>query len=54
MSADDNLFELGISSLTLAEIHAAIDDSWPDQVEITDLFDYPTVKELAAYLDAKV
>ena len=54
VSADDNLFELGISSLTLAEIHAAIEDTWPDQVDITDLFDYPTVKELAAYLDAKL
>ncbi|MFK8082929.1 MAG: AMP-binding protein [Granulosicoccus sp.] len=48
---DDNLFDLGISSLTLAEIHASIEDTWPDQVEITDLFDYPTVSELAAFLD---
>ena len=54
VSADDNLFELGISSLTLAEIHASIENTWPDQVDITDLFDYPTVKELAAYLNAKV
>ena len=53
VSADDNLFELGISSLTLAEIHAAIENTWPDQVDITDLFDYPTVKELAAFLDSK-
>jgi len=50
---DDNLFDLGISSLTLAEIHASIEDTWPDQVEITDLFDYPTVAELAGFLDAK-
>lgn len=49
----DNLFELGISSLTLAEIHASIEDTWPDQVEITDLFDYPTVAELANFLDQK-
>jgi acyl-CoA synthetase (AMP-forming)/AMP-acid ligase II/acyl carrier protein len=50
---DDNLFELGISSLTLAQIHAAIEEKWPDQVDITDLFDYPTVAELAVFLDAK-
>lgn len=49
----DNLFELGISSLTLAQIHAAIEDKWPNQVDITDLFDYPTVAELAIFLDAK-
>jgi acyl-CoA synthetase (AMP-forming)/AMP-acid ligase II/acyl carrier protein len=49
----DNLFELGISSLTLAQIHAAIEDTWPDQVDITDLFDYPTVAELARFLDER-
>ncbi len=51
--ASDNLFELGISSLTLAEIHASIEDTWPSQVDITDLFDYPTVAELAEFLDQK-
>lgn len=50
---DDNLFDLGISSLTLAQIHAAIEDTWPDQVDITDLFDYPTVAELARFLDER-
>ena len=53
VGVDDNLFELGISSLTLAQIHAAIEEKWPDQVDITDLFDYPTVAELAVFLDAK-
>ena len=53
LAPEDNLFELGISSLTLAEIHASIEDTWPDQVDITDLFDYPTVAELAAFLDTK-
>ncbi|ASJ72576.1 non-ribosomal peptide synthetase [Granulosicoccus antarcticus] len=50
---DDNLFDLGISSLTLAQIHAAIEDTWPEQVDITDLFDYPTVAELAIFLDER-
>ena len=50
---NDNLFDLGISSLTLAEIHAAIEEQWPDQVDITDLFDYPTVTELAAFLESQ-
>ena len=53
VATNDNLFELGISSLTLASIHAAIEEQWPDQVDITDLFDYPTVSELADFLDAK-
>ncbi len=53
VNADDNLFDLGISSLTLAQIHAAIEDTWPDKVDITDLFDYPTVTELARLLDER-
>ncbi|NND90661.1 MAG: non-ribosomal peptide synthetase [Granulosicoccus sp.] len=53
VTANDNLFDLGISSLTLAQIHAAIEDTWPEQVDITDLFDYPTVTELARFLDER-
>jgi len=53
VSAEDNLFELGISSLTLAQIHAAIEEKWPKQIDITDLFDYPTVAELTLFLDGK-
>ncbi len=48
---DDNLFDLGISSLMLAEIHATIEETWPGRVDVTDLFDYPTVSELATFLD---
>lgn len=54
LKVDDNLFELGISSLTLAQIHAAIEETWPDKVDITDLFDYPTVAELAQFLDESI
>ncbi len=47
---DDNLFEVGISSLTLTEIMLAIDEKLPGQVDINDLFEYPTIRSLAAYL----
>ena len=50
---DDNLFELGISSLTLAEIHADIESAWPETLDITDLFDYPTVSEITAVLEQR-
>ncbi|PID60661.1 MAG: hypothetical protein CSB44_09790 [Gammaproteobacteria bacterium] len=52
--ADDNLFELGISSLTLAEIHDSIENEWPGTVDITDLFDYPTVNALSGLLDERL
>ncbi len=47
---DDNLFEVGVSSLTLTEIVLAIDEKYPGRLDISDLFDYPTVREIAAFL----
>ncbi len=51
LSVDDNLFELGTSSLVLTQIHDKIDELWPDRLELTDYFDYPTVRALAEHLD---
>ena len=48
---DDNLFEVGISSLTLTEIMLAIDEKLPGQVDVNDLFDYPTIRELAGFIE---
>jgi acyl carrier protein len=47
---DDNLFEVGVSSLTLTEIVLAIDEKHPGKVDISDLFDYPTIRQLAGFL----
>jgi len=47
---DDNLFEVGISSLTLTEIILAVDEKYPGKVDISDLFDYPTIRELAKFM----
>jgi acyl-CoA synthetase (AMP-forming)/AMP-acid ligase II len=48
VEVDDNLFEVGASSLTLIQIHEEIDREYPGVVDLTELFDYPTVAELAA------
>ncbi len=50
---DDNLFEVGVSSLTLTEIALAIDERYPGRLDISDLFDYPTLREIAAFLERK-
>ena len=47
---DDNLFEVGVSSLTLTEIVLAVDERHPGKVDISDLFDYPTIRELANFI----
>jgi len=50
---DDNLFEVGVSSLTLTEIVLAIDEKHPGKLDISDLFDYPTLREVAEFLRQK-
>jgi acyl-CoA synthetase (AMP-forming)/AMP-acid ligase II/acyl carrier protein len=50
----ENFFDAGISSLALAEIHQYIDDTWPEQVDITDLFEYQTIADVADFLDTKL
>ncbi len=47
---DDDLFEVGISSLTLTEIILAVEEKYPGKVDINDLFDYPTIRELAGFI----
>ena len=51
---DDNLFEIGASSLTLIQILEEIDRQFPGAIDLTELFDYPTVAQLAAHLETKV
>jgi aryl carrier-like protein len=51
---DDNLFEIGVSSLKLIEIHEQIDRDYPDMVDLTELFDHPTVAQLATHLSGKL
>jgi acyl-CoA synthetase (AMP-forming)/AMP-acid ligase II/acyl carrier protein len=50
---EDNLFEVGISSLTLTEIALAVDERYPGQLDISDIFDYPTLREIAEFLRRK-
>jgi acyl-CoA synthetase (AMP-forming)/AMP-acid ligase II/aryl carrier-like protein len=54
ISADDNLFEIGASSLKLIEIHEQIDRDYPNVVDLTELFDHPTVADLARHLSSKL
>jgi len=54
VDVDDNLFEVGASSLTLIQIHEKIDELYPDQVDLTELFDFPTISQLARHLEEKL
>ncbi|MCK5724272.1 MAG: non-ribosomal peptide synthetase, partial [Gammaproteobacteria bacterium] len=54
LGVNDNFFESGISSLTLAEIHQQIDDRYPGIVDVVDLFEYQTIIELAETMQEKL
>jgi hypothetical protein len=54
VSANDNLFEIGASSLKLIEIHESIDSEFPNLIDLTELFDHPTVTQLAKHLESKL
>lgn len=51
IAADQNLFELGADSLMLVRIHEEVEARFPGKIGVTDLFDYPTISELAAYIE---
>jgi aryl carrier-like protein len=54
VDVNDNLFEIGASSLKLIEIHENIDREFPGLIDLTELFDHPTIAELAKHLEGKL
>jgi aryl carrier-like protein len=54
VDVDENLFEVGASSLTLLQIHEKIDELYPGAVELPDLFDHPTISQFAKFLEQKL
>jgi acyl-CoA synthetase (AMP-forming)/AMP-acid ligase II len=54
VDVDDNLFDVGASSIALVQIHDKIDQLYPGLVDLTELFDFPTVSQLAKHLEAKL
>src|SRR5258706_133292 len=53
LGPNDSLFDIGVSSLKLMGIHESIEQRWPGLLELSDLFDHPSVAELAHFLEAR-
>ena len=51
---EDNLFEQGMSSIDLAEIHGLIEARYPGGLDIRDFFDQPTIRGLAGVLAERI
>jgi len=54
LSLNDNFFDVGISSLALAEIHQRIDDAYPGVLDVVDLFEHQTIAEVAGFMETKL
>jgi acyl-CoA synthetase (AMP-forming)/AMP-acid ligase II len=54
IDVDDNLFEIGASSLKLIEIHENIGRDFPGLIDLTEIFDHPTIAKLAKHIEHKL
>ncbi len=51
LTPQTNLLEINLNSLTLARVHESIEREFPQRVDVADLFDYPTLEQLAEFLE---
>ena len=54
IGVNEDFFELGASSLKLIDIHERIDREFPNRLDLTELFDHPTIAALARHLQNKL
>lgn len=50
IGVDQNFFDLGASSLMVAEVHARLQQHLQQEISLVDLFQFPTVRLLSAHL----
>jgi amino acid adenylation domain-containing protein len=50
---NDHFFEVGGNSILLMQMHGLIEQRYPGRVKITDLFNYPTIGKLSAFIGRK-
>jgi acyl-CoA synthetase (AMP-forming)/AMP-acid ligase II/aryl carrier-like protein len=53
LEVDESLFDLGASSLKLIAIHERIEQSWPGAIDVTEIFEHPSVRALARLIESK-
>jgi acyl-CoA synthetase (AMP-forming)/AMP-acid ligase II len=51
---DDDFFDLGVSSIALAQVFERIDEEYPGLLDIEDLFDKTSIRAIAAYLEERL
>ena len=51
---DESLFDIGASSIKLLAIHQRLERVWPGLVDVTDIFDHPSIAALANFIEQKL
>lgn len=54
IGVDQNFFDLGASSLMVAEVHARLQQHLQQEISLVDLFQFPTVRLLAGHLAGSI
>ena len=50
VGVDENFFDLGGNSLLLVQVHAKLEESFGREIAVVELFNHPTVRDLARFL----
>ncbi len=51
VGVDDNFFDLGASSLLLAQVHTRLQERLGREILLVEVFNHPTVRALAGHLE---
>jgi acyl-CoA synthetase (AMP-forming)/AMP-acid ligase II len=54
IDVEESLFDIGASSLKLLAIHERVEQLWPGLVDVTDIFDHPSIAALARFIEQKL
>lgn len=54
LDRDESLFDIGASSLKLLAIHQRLEGYWPGLVDVTDIFDHPSIAALALFIEGRL
>jgi acyl-CoA synthetase (AMP-forming)/AMP-acid ligase II/aryl carrier-like protein len=54
IDTSESLFDAGVSSLKLMTLHERIEERWPGVLDVTDIFDNPSIAELAHFLSERL
>ncbi|MBN1050264.1 non-ribosomal peptide synthetase [Clostridium botulinum] len=53
IGVNDNFFDIGGNSILLIRMHSRLEKEFPNKVNVSDLFSYPTIEDIAKHIELK-